>query len=816
MKIQFIPIDYDYFDYEGRNYARIIGRDENGKRICLVDEFLPHLWAIFKDKTPEKKVKEISDKVRKIKVEVHSRISKVEKVEIHKKNFLGNEVTALKIFITNFKDAHDIADEIGFPEIEFRREYDLGFKTKYILEKKLIPLNWYELETSEINSEKEFGGILKNFTINTFLKLNKIIKSEDKKFSPKILAFDIESDELEIGKGEIVLISLVSENFKKVLTCKKSKKIPEYVEYFKTEKEMIEKFVEYTKKISPDILTGYFSDGFDLPYLRARAEYNKIKLNLGLDNSQPTFSRGKIPAGSINGIVHVDLFRFIEKVYSQYLQSETLGLNEVASEILGEGKKEFKFKHSSKITEDEWQKYFEYNLHDSILTYNLSQKFWPEINEFCKIIQEPLFDLTRDGMSSHVENYVLHHLEDYNEIAEKRPVYDEISGRQELGKYEGAFVLQPVPNLYENIVFFDFTSMYSSIIVSYNLSKTSLVDKKDKNTTEVELENQKVYFSKEKAFFPSMLNEIINKRKEYKTEYKKNPSPINKARSNAYKLLANASYGYQGFFGARYYCREAAASTAALAKKSILETIEKIKSRGYEIIYSDTDSIAFLQGKKTKKDVLEMLDSINDSLPGIMELDLEDFYKRGIWVSKRTTEIGAKKKYALIDEKGKIKIRGFETIRRDWCQLARELQNEVLELILNEGNEKRALEIVKKKIKELKERKISREEILIRTQLKKSISEYKSITPHVVAAQRMKEKGIPVDMGMLMEYFIAETSGKKELVRDKVRLADESGDYDMKYYLEKQLLPAVENIFQVFKINLQENIQGNKQTTLNF
>ena len=80
----------------------------------------------------------------------------------------------------------------------------------------------------------------------------------------------------------------------------------------------------------------------------------------------------------------------------------------------------------------------------------------------------------------------------------------------------------------------------------------------------------------------------------------------------------------------------------------------------------------------------------------------------------------------------------------------------------------------------------------------------------------MKEKGIPVDMGMLMEYFIAETSGKKELVRDKVRLADESGDYDMKYYLEKQLLPAVENIFQVFKINLQENIQGNKQTTLDF
>ncbi len=39
-----------------------------------------------------------------------------------------------------------------------------------------------------------------------------------------------------------------------------------------------------------DIIVGYFADGFDLPYLRARAEHNKIKLALGLDNSQPSFA----------------------------------------------------------------------------------------------------------------------------------------------------------------------------------------------------------------------------------------------------------------------------------------------------------------------------------------------------------------------------------------------------------------------------------------------------------------------------------------------------------------------------------------------
>ncbi|MDP1729164.1 MAG: DNA polymerase domain-containing protein, partial [archaeon] len=284
--------------------------------------------------------------------------------------------------------------------------------------------------------------------------------------------------------------------------------------------------------------------------------------------------------------------------------------------------------------------------------------------------------------------------------------------------------------------------------------------------------------------------------------------------SNSYKLLANAAYGYQGFFGARYYCREAAAATAALAKKSILSTIEKVKTAGYKVIMSDTDSIAFLLNNKTKTEALKFLEQLNKNLPGIMELELEDFYKRGIWVTKRDGESGAKKKYALIDEKNKMKIRGFETVRRDWCDLARELQSKVLELLLKEGTHEKALELVKKTIKDLKERKIQREQLRVRTQLKKPLSEYKSITPHVIAAQKMKEKGIPLDIGMTLEYFIAETREKKSLVREKVKLMDEKGEYNLKYYLEHQIIPSVENIFQVFNINIKEIAEGSKQKTL--
>ncbi|OGJ17006.1 hypothetical protein A3K74_01290 [Candidatus Pacearchaeota archaeon RBG_13_33_26] len=813
MKIEFIPVDYDYFDFEGRNYAKIIGRDSKGKRVCIIDSCDVYFWAILKDKLSEKEMNKLKEKIEKIHLDVKGRQTKVERVEVHDKKFLGKDVKALKIFATNYKDLHDIADKLGMPEIEKRRGYDLGFISHYIIEKKLNPLCWYEIEGEVLSNSLEFGGIDSSLDVSLCMKVNSLTSIKKENFSPRILAFDIECDEFRIGEGEIVMVSFVSENFKKVITWKKHKELS-YVEYVKDEAELLEKFVEIVKKISPDFLTGYFSDGFDLPYLKARAERHKVKLPLGLDGSQLKFSRGIMTTAKINGIPHIDLLRFIQTAYSQYMSSETLSLNEVANEFLGESKKDFEFRHSSKIKEDEWERYFEYNLQDSVLTYKIFEKIWPDLLEFTRIMSEPVFDISRNGMSRNVEDYILHNLEKFNEIPEKRPTYDEIGERKKRGKYEGAFVLEPTAGLYENLSVFDFTSSYASVIVTYNLSKSTFLEKPQKESHSTEVANKKVYFSKEEGFFPKILKEIIEKRKKYKKELAEKFDVIKKARSNAFKLLANASYGYMGFFGARYYCEEAAAATASFAREAIKEAIEKTNRAGFSVIYADTDGFAFSLNKNSKQKTLEFLKKLNSQLPGIMELELEDFYKRGIWVTTRTGEYGAKKKYALINEEGKLKIRGFETVRRDWCTLSREIQNNVLLMILKDGNEKHALEYLKKIIKEVKERRIELKKMMVKTQLKKPISEYKSITPHVVAAQRMIEREMPVDMGSLIEYYIAETEGKKKLVREKVRLSDEPGEYNIEYYLKHQILPAIENIIQVFNLDINTILDGKKQTKL--
>jgi len=813
----FIPIDYNYFDFEGRNYARITGRNSQGKRVCVIDSCDVYFWAILKKKISKIKINKLIKKIEKIKLDVKGRQTKVEKVELHNKNFLGRKVRALKISATNYKDLHDIASKLGVPEIEKRRGYDLGYVTHYIIEKRLNPLCWYKISGEVLDNSLEFGGIDSNLDVDLCIKVNSITAVKKQDFSPKVLAFDIETDEFQIGKGKILMVSLISENFKKVLTWKKANSKDKYlnfVEYVKDETELLEKFVEYVKKISPDFLVGYFSDGFDLPYIKARAEIHKITLPLGLDGSQPTFHRGAFLTCRIDGIVHIDLLKFVSTAYSQYMQSETLSLNDVSKEFLNDKKNDFEFKSVSKMSDSDWKNYFTYNLQDSDLTYRLFFKFWQDIKEFSRVMQEPTFEISRNGMSKNVESYLLHNLEKFNEIPEKRPTHGEIGERRKREKYEGAFVFQPTAGLYEDLVFFDFTSYWPSIIVTFNLSKSTILEKKEKNALEVNTGKNKFYFGKDLGFFPEMLKEIITLRKKYKQELKNNKDAVTRARSNAFKLLANASYGYQGFFGARYYCPEASASTTSISRDFTKKTIDFINKKNYKVIYSDTDSIALLLNKHSKKDAIELLKEINKGLPGIIELDLEDFYKRGIWVTKRTGKFGAKKKYALITESNKLKIRGFETVRRDWCALAREVQNKVIRMILEDGNEKKALDYIKEIVKKIKERRIDRKEILIRTKLKKPISEYKNISPHVIAAKKMEEQKIPIDEGALIEYFIAETKEKKKLVREKVKLVSEKGEYEIKYYLERQILPAVENIFQIFEINIKEVIQGKKQTKL--
>jgi len=813
MHIKFIPLDFDSFDRGEKAFVRIWGRTLEGKRCCVIDSCDSYFWLIPKEHA---NIEKYAEKVRKVRLEHAGRTARVIKAEIHKKNFRDREITAIKVYVENPKDIIIIKDIVkSFPETEDKKEQDINYVTRYLIEKDIKPLMWHDVS----------GGETKHSDLDVDVEIwaEKIsLSKEQPEFKPKILAFDIETSELEIGKGQILMISVADDKTKKVLTWKHFKNPPEEVEFVKNEAELIIKFKEAIRNYRPDFIVGYFSDAFDLPYLRMRAEKHDIKLDLGLDWSNINFIRGMIPSSKITGIVHLDLYKFVNNIIAYILKSETISLNDVAKELIGEEKlkvdlnkitKELK-ESKGQLEEAELRKFCLYNLQDSVLTSKLFDKLWPNIAEMTKIVGEPLYNASRSAYSQLVENYIIHNLKEFNEIIENRPISDEIGNRRE-GRYSGAFVFQPQPGLYEKLVVFDFRSLYPSIITSFNISPTTLQKEKTNafETPEVELAGKKkvYYFNKKKSFIPELLDRLLNQRKKLKDELKKKYSPELDARSYALKTLANATYGYYAFFGARYYSIEAAASITAFGRYYIKKVMDEAEKKGFKVIYGDTDSLVMMLNNISEKEALNWLEKKNDELPGTMELELENFFKRGIFVTKRTGETGAKKKYALLADDGSMKIRGFETVRRDWCNLSRNLQDEVLRMILKDGKHEKALSHVQKIIKELIAKKVPIEKLIIRTQLKKAINEYENIGPHVVVAQRMQELGLPVKAGSMIEFVIAKGE-KKSLVREKAKLPEEvkEGQYDLDYYLDHQIIPAVENIFLVFGISKEQLIQKQK------
>jgi len=213
--------------------------------------------------------------------------------------------------------------------------------------------------------------------------------------------------------------------------------------------------------------------------------------------------------------------------------------------------------------------------------------------------------------------------------------------------------------------------------------------------------------------------------------------------------------------------------------------------------------------KRTEK----ILKKINNKFPGIIQLEFRGIYEGGIFVTVKGVKRGAKKRYALIDKQGNLEIRGFETVRRDWCDLAKDIQHEVLRIILQDKDPEKATKLVRDTIKRLQNKKATLEELTIYTQLVKPLSAYEAIGPHVKVARKMKDRGRPVGEGMIIEYIITKRSGS---ISDRAEPVEDvkEGEYDPDYYINHQVLPAAMRVLSALGITEQQVLLGKIQAKL--
>jgi len=689
--------------------------------------------------------------------------------------------------------------------------YDLKEYSYNLVEKNFRNVKT-KLAKIEFENKADLKVALNNFDENDIFEHDinlihkSLVKNKIKFFDkePKILAFDIETESNygfpDSKYDKILSISYYSKNYSKVSIAKKFNSNLDYVKNFENEEELLWDFANTINEFNPDIICGYNSDRFDLKFILDRMKKNNMNLKLGPLNSELIEKRaGRENKIDINGITNIDVYIFIRNVLSQSIGSKSLKLNDVAEAILGEVKtSDLGAKIQNYFESNEKEKLDEickYNLQDSKLTHDLMLKVLDIAIEFSNLISMPLNDVTRMKFGKLVELFILKNAYLENRVIERKPNNKEISERM-YSKYEGAFVYQPKPGLYENVRVFDFRSLYPSIIIAHNIEPYSLSYQSGNN--EINLPDKKVFFENKTSFLPNILKQIINQRIKVKNKLKNETEKINikklDGESYALKILANSFYGYMGFYGARWYSFDCARSITAYGRKYIENLIEKANKEKIKVIYGDTDSIFLINNSN----VDSFIKNINKTLPDPMELEDEGEYSSGIFLEKRNSSAGAKKRYALLKNDGNLVIKGLESKRGDWSKLSKESQLKILKSVLETKSIKSAEKIMKQIIEDIRNNKIDIDKFVLKNKLTRKLNDYKSIGPQVAAGRLMEKENLVVEPGTIVEYVVS--NKKSKLIRDKVILSKNAKkeDIDKEYYIDKQLIAATYKIFELF------------------
>ncbi|MEM2939836.1 MAG: DNA polymerase domain-containing protein, partial [Candidatus Bathyarchaeia archaeon] len=378
----------------------------------------------------------------------------------------------------------------------------------------------------------------------------------------------------------------------------------------------------------------------------------------------------------------------------------------------------------------------------------------------------------------------------------------------------GAIVLEPKPGVHDNIAVLDFKAMYPNIMITYNVSPDTYIPPEEPEPvsgvyTAPEVNHR---FRKEPpGFYREVLLRLIKARDEIRAGLKRlNPESseyrLLDARQKAIKVITNATYGYAGWIGARWYIKPVAEAVTAWGRYTILRTIKIAKSLGLEVVYGDTDSI-FIKYERDKAEKLSRM--IEESLG--LEIKPDKIYSRILFTE-------AKKRYCGLLPDGRLDMVGLEVVRGDWANVAKSIQEKVLEIILKEQSARKAVEYVRKYIMDLRDRKVPYRDLIIWKTLTKSLEEYEVKAPHVEAAKLLQKEGWTLTVGDKIGYVITLGSGKLYERAKPYTLASYK-DVDLEYYVTNQVIPAALRILSLFGVKEDELMppkSSKPQTLLEF
>ena len=431
------------------------------------------------------------------------------------------------------------------------------------------------------------------------------------------------------------------------------------------EQHLLRCFLDYWIQNFPDILTGWNVDGYDVPYICGRLERLFGEKEMNLMSPWGHVKREEIEVKGreqifyrMSGISVIDYLDLYKKF--TYTNQESYRLDHIAFVELGQRKVDHnEFENFKDFYTKDWQKFIDYNIVDVELVSRLEEKM--------KLI-ELAVALAYDAKVNMQDVYYQVRMWDtliYNFLNKKGIVVPPGKRSDKDEKYAGAYVKEPIAGRYNWVVSFDLNSLYPHLIMQYNISPETLVEKRHPSATVNGLLSQKVDVPKEfclcangamyrkdiHGFLPEMMKKIYDERVQSKKlmilakqEYEKTPTKELEKNISKYnniqmarKIQLNSAYGAIGNQYFRYYNIINAEAITLSGQVSIrwiehkmntyLNKILKTEKKDY-VIASDTDSIYLNLGDLVEK-VFEGREA-NDSsivsfLNKVCEMELEKY-----------------------------------------------------------------------------------------------------------------------------------------------------------------------------------------------
>ncbi|MHA1238012.1 MAG: DNA-directed DNA polymerase [Candidatus Odinarchaeia archaeon] len=772
MIIDFWLLDVGYVVEEGLGKILLWGKRENGETaLLIVDNFYPYFYLVPEN---ENSIERIVNDLKQL---------PILNVEIVERKYFNQKLKVIKVLHkdpTESKKLERLCLKIN--GVKDCLENDIRYYVKYLADSGLKPCTWCKFEVEEVEKRPvtQADHVYRVISGPQYYEKEDIPKL-------KIMAYDIEvyspSGAHNPEKDPVVIISTATnDGNRRQFTAEDS-----------DDTKLLEEFTKYTREYDPDIIAGYYSNFFDFPYLIKRYEVKKVKFKIGREGSTPHPSvYGHV---SVGGRAHIDIYDIAEQFVPEVKVKTLKNLAEFYKVMLKKDRVIIDHGEISQHWADEKlrSKLLEYAMQDAEATLGLMNKLLPFTISMAQVIGMPMDQVMRASYGFKVENLLIREAHLTGELVPKR------KDKKSFASYIGGLVLPPAPGIHENIAVYDFASLYPNLMIKYNISPDTYIP------PEIEVPEDEVYISPENkhrflkkpdGFYRKILERLLKARETVKAMMKKYPKGSLKytmlnEQQKAIKIAANTIYGYCGWLGARWYLKPVAESVAEWGRKTIKRTIEIAKLNGLKVIYADTDSVFITY----IPDKVEAFDRMVEEEMGL-EIKPDKIYKRVFFTE-------AKKRYAGILEDGTLDIVGFETIRGDWSELAKEVQENVIKIVLEKRDVKEAVKYVREVIDQLCQRKIPYEKLIIWETLTKKVDEYKIVAPHVIAAKKLLEAGGRLTAGAKIGYVIVSGEGKISDKATPYTFATVE-DIDVEYYVKNQIVPAAARVLSNFGVTKRQ------------